>query len=583
MATTSCPPEVLNIDLCLLSYQLYHQSVIWPLDPWYEYLARKFSDRRDNFMDAVHKWVEAEPAPAYLGPTALRPQWGRSNTALDPVITYPLNLNPRLPAFTRDGEKYLAVKAPSHITDSIRQVELSNYTAKPQSTNALAESGSTKIIPICDYPNGTDHLIAFEGGTGAMPGKDHAWSVMGFVLMRKQPENQSKHDVFVVFRGSRSGSAGRAAAQGLAANKGNPDWVTDMDALKNLNADLTIAKHGQVARGFANSVKSCLGSISAALRRINKLYGSPENIWVTGHSLGGGLAALFTSAIAVGQHGDRIRQKLKAWPWENLRAMPYALPTVGNKTFRGHFNLMVNSKFIWCAGDAVVWGGKQKPTKPFGSEGLTHVGANVRLEKPPSKENPHEPHLIRAAVIRALEQYGHTPAREVWTDTPWAYYKNFHDMMKGAAFSYVIPGAQRPQIITTGNLRSVLNRYHFASEFDYFLALLSDVVNLPSSYKSVLGISGKPKRHGREVKGSKITAARAGMKVVADGDQPGKIADKRVILDNLVQGVTQLKGTQGANTDKYLGLGLILNGIQKSNLTIAEIASRPKLREVLAA
>ena len=38
--------ELLHLDLCVLAYQLYHQSVIWPLDPWYEFLTlRRWSSR----------------------------------------------------------------------------------------------------------------------------------------------------------------------------------------------------------------------------------------------------------------------------------------------------------------------------------------------------------------------------------------------------------------------------------------------------------------------------------------------------------------------------------------------------------
>ncbi|HMW92973.1 MAG TPA: hypothetical protein PKE54_23295, partial [Candidatus Obscuribacter sp.] len=30
------PEAVLNLDLCTLAYQLYHQSLCLPLDPWYD-------------------------------------------------------------------------------------------------------------------------------------------------------------------------------------------------------------------------------------------------------------------------------------------------------------------------------------------------------------------------------------------------------------------------------------------------------------------------------------------------------------------------------------------------------------------
>ena len=46
--------KLLHCDLCILAYQNYHQAVIWPLDPWYEVLARGGTDRRTLFMKAVH-------------------------------------------------------------------------------------------------------------------------------------------------------------------------------------------------------------------------------------------------------------------------------------------------------------------------------------------------------------------------------------------------------------------------------------------------------------------------------------------------------------------------------------------------
>ena len=33
-------PLVYQLDLCVLAYQVYNQTLIWPLDPWFEAWAR---------------------------------------------------------------------------------------------------------------------------------------------------------------------------------------------------------------------------------------------------------------------------------------------------------------------------------------------------------------------------------------------------------------------------------------------------------------------------------------------------------------------------------------------------------------
>jgi hypothetical protein len=51
----------LACDLFILAYQLNHQSVIWPPDPWYEVLARGAIGRRAHFMGRVHAHARTLP------------------------------------------------------------------------------------------------------------------------------------------------------------------------------------------------------------------------------------------------------------------------------------------------------------------------------------------------------------------------------------------------------------------------------------------------------------------------------------------------------------------------------------------
>ena len=97
--------KLVNCDLCILAYQNYHQSVIWPLDPT-----------------------------------------GRSI--------------PSSPAFTGDGSKFLVLQAAKYVTDSLRRVpgcgaQLSDVLAQlTASRRALARGSasaalSNSLSPTC--------------------------------------------------------------------------------------------------------------------------------------------------------------------------------------------------------------------------------------------------------------------------------------------------------------------------------------------------------------------------------------------------------------------------------------------------
>ena len=113
--------ELLNCDLCILAYQLYHQSVLWPLDPWYEVLARGATNRRTRFMEKTHEYARGRGARGdlYAGPACVGGQ-GDSNATLDPVLTNFSQLRPRDPAFTGDGAVFIALQAPGYLVNSIR-------------------------------------------------------------------------------------------------------------------------------------------------------------------------------------------------------------------------------------------------------------------------------------------------------------------------------------------------------------------------------------------------------------------------------------------------------------------------------
>ena len=51
------------LDLCTYSYQLHNQTLIWPMDPYYDQFSG-IKGRRNGFMAEVHKY--ALPVPHYL-------------------------------------------------------------------------------------------------------------------------------------------------------------------------------------------------------------------------------------------------------------------------------------------------------------------------------------------------------------------------------------------------------------------------------------------------------------------------------------------------------------------------------------
>jgi hypothetical protein len=556
-----------NLDLCLLAYQMYHQSMVWPLDPWYEVMAKgPLANRRDNFMRRVHQAAAAAP-PVFdprqcSGPAAIR-GWGNSNERLDPVISSYRSLNPRSPAWTMDGGQFLAIQTPGYVVDKIQTVEIAKYNARP---TALMTSG-VDFDTLQNYPNGTDHLIAFEGGTGVIEDSDPpAWSMMGFVLMRTR--KGGKHDIHIVFRGSRSGSAGRALMQAQFQSKGNPDWVTDMTSER--ISDTWISKVGKVCKGFSRSVKTCFGTIRASLLRLHQQYGAPETIWVTGHSLGASLAVLFTSSVAIGMFGDNIKREMPTWPWSRIVCLPYAMPVVGDKDFMRVFDLMVFCRYVWVEGDVVVYGGRVMTKSQ-------HVGAGVQLDKPDgARDNPHETFLIRAAAVNYAQTIRvlNPIAADVANATPWACYHTFREMLNGInPFSYLAHGSIVPNIITLSNIRSTLRYYRFGEEFDKYLEIFKEVIQMRSSHKRPRFFVNANKQ---TVRANDITGHQ--------GEMQGDWIKQNLtsVLNDLD---TELTAFEGSKTDKYIGLGLILTVLEKSsfptNNLLNELISRPNIRACL--
>jgi hypothetical protein len=343
-------PLVYNLDLSILAYQLYGQTLIWPFDPYYEEVNDK-KRNRGQLMEKVRSWATIKGAEqvkseiglsGYRGPGLLN--GFDDNPKHDPIIyrydgIYPWSSNISNPLGS--WTEYLV---PKEITARIKDVYVCYRKAgKPRDSVAIE-----KIIaePFEQASDARDILMAFEGGTGDKGLKEQpaSQSLMGFVLIRYRPDSFN-FDVHIVFRGSRSGSASRAFFQALKDDKakGNPDWITDLgyDLIGPESGAALVTKTGSVSRGMTASMTSILPTLFECLKQVEKLsdQGIPNRIYVTGHSLGGALAQIFTSAILFGDQygpdgtGNSMNSTLRSWPWKQLKLVTYGAPRVGDASW----------------------------------------------------------------------------------------------------------------------------------------------------------------------------------------------------------------------------------------------------------
>jgi hypothetical protein len=569
------PPSVLNLDLCTLAYQLYHQSLCLPLDPWYDMMSRVGSDRRDNICRFTHEYAARLGSGAlrngagqgfYAGPNAAR-GWSNTNLNLDPILTNYKYIDAKIPTFNRDGEHFLALLAPAYITRNIKTIEGMRYRSQPTGFPC----SDVERFPIREYADGEDHLVVFEGGTGVVNASQPSYSPMGFVLMKK---TGTAYDAHIVFRGSRSGASLSKTvwkAQDAIGNaKGNPDWITDLRGTKQIDQP-TISKVGKVTQGFAESLPTMLGTVTACCKYLEQRYGTPEHIYVTGHSLGAGLGSQFVSAALQGSYGDQLRNEVKSWPWHNIILMAYAQPIPGDPAWAASFDKAApTAEHYWVEGDSVVEATSGKIVGLFIDKG-EHCGAQKKLTAVADcKDNPHEVFVIRAAMLRDLATKDAATSQQLGRQTTWGYYDDVIKMLAGQPQNYVYPGAAAGGIITIENLRPVLQGSNFGAEFDGWLEhVYARMIADKSSY---IG----PKFQSTLDERRKLV-----LDVVAQMRTPF-LGDKSQELDSLANGFKLLDGNLGlTNEEQWIYCGTILSRLQKSPLTLSELQSKPAIKTCL--
>ena len=339
-------PLVYHLDLSILAYHIYGQSLVWPYDPYYE----EMGDDRNRFMDKVRTWAKIKGRQqagtrggidSYRGPGIL--SGFADNSTHDPIVYNYSRIDPWNNSLTNANGKWTEYVTPRAITGRIGDVHI---CYRP--VGGSASSVTIEKIPVRHKrasAGAGDTLLAFEGGTGdkGESGRPASQSLMGFVLMREKAGGD--FDIHIAFRGSRSGSAGRAVLEAFSdgSASGNPDWITDLgyNRLTSGRGGAAISTVGRVHRGFAQAMKSTLPRLMHCLVRAADLKrgASPTNIYVTGHSLGGALAQVFVSSMLQGNRygpnasGPALPAKLRGWPWTSVKLVTYGAPRVGDEQF----------------------------------------------------------------------------------------------------------------------------------------------------------------------------------------------------------------------------------------------------------
>jgi hypothetical protein len=266
------------LEYCRFSYKMYAQTLQYPLDPFFESHTENgmFGDSaRERLFALIHKQLGTE----------------EQSVKFDP-IEYKLAATPN----PHKGVIYRQDEKKGHVLCQPRALDRSICAAK----GFDLEGRGVDQGHVLGNATGQVRCGYFQGKTGmTKTHQDAGWtSWLGAVLY-----NPADRVCVIVFRGSRSGAATRAALGAQFHSKGNPDWVTDMNHLKGHEVP-AFGGHTFTA-GFYYAFESAKKSIEAAYKWATNNQ-TPSKVYVTGHSLGGALAQECYISLKIGALANKL-------------------------------------------------------------------------------------------------------------------------------------------------------------------------------------------------------------------------------------------------------------------------------------
>ncbi len=381
------------VELCRFSYKMYAQTVKFPFDPFFEanqkHTNTKLNITRNRMMAHIHD-VLGTPS-------------NDDRRKFDP-IQYRLDVPPnpgQSVVYRGDINNSYLVFVPGTWDKKIGEYagfDLEGNKLLPLPTSL--SSGNCK----CGYFQGQTGMTATHPNSG--------WtSFLGAVIY-----DPTTKTAYIVFRGSRSGNGARAATGAQFRSKGSPDWVTDMNHLKEAEpfnpnfdfGDLNGRNKVKLATGFWKAYVSSNKSMEAAFKYA--VSGCEVNtVCVTGHSLGGGLAQCAYIHLCC---SPRIKSRLNLKATAVVECYPIAAPPVCLGVETQHWiSRNANASNVhhyYCPYDAVhachlvlsgmeskastVLGLRHPLTSPY------HFGSQLALNSNATFPAAHEPSTIWKAL-----------------------------------------------------------------------------------------------------------------------------------------------------------------------------------------
>ncbi|MFT3765652.1 MAG: hypothetical protein QM820_09070 [Minicystis sp.] len=380
------------LEYCRFAYKAYAQTCVTPMDPFFEAHGEGvWQGARDRVMEHIHKAL---------------------NTDVDIRKFDPILYNLKETPHPRRGAVYRGgVGGDPYILFQPRPLDVAIAVAM-----GVDLEGEELPSVVLDNPDGNKRCCHFQGKTGMTQSHPRAgWpSWLGAVIY--DPDDQS---ITVVFRGSRSGSGGRALAQALTKSQGSPDWVTDMNHLKGV--EVPRFDGASLSAGFWYAYESCKKSLEAAF--FDALGHKPlKAIYFTGHSLGGALAQCAYIDMVGGNLLSRSAAFNKIKASVPIRCYAISAPPIvlGSKSLEKVAACVgkVNVFHYFAAKDAVhdssqvSWSGATvmnsmvaTVTHPLTSP--CHLGTEFVLASKAAFPDAHEPEEVRKGMFAEIAKSRH--------------------------------------------------------------------------------------------------------------------------------------------------------------------------------